>query len=462
MRRPFRPRSIALAALCLGVLPACDGKPPAAKLSPSPSPAAAKNPAPTPISPPPATPKPVVTPTASPAPSSPPVLVPAKASPTASPKPRPTPDSARAAEPRAPASNDWHVVSMEGRRYVPVADVAAFYRMGIAASDARSFRLTGPNRVIVGRAGASEVLINGVKYVTCFPTRTRGSTVYLSAMDVTKIVEPIMRPGKIKGAQPIRAVVLDAGHGGHDSGAVGRYGREKDFTLDVVLRTRALLLKAGFQVKTTRVSDVFIPLEDRAAYGRGFPGAVFVSVHFNKSNASPTGTGIETYALAPRGVPSMDEGSLRYSDFRENPGNVNDARNVALAAAIHSMLMRNVPLPDRGIKRARFLVLKNNHVPAVLVEGGFVDNARDARYIASVDYRQRLALSIAQAVTAYARTVNGTGTPSAVVTVNPPEPGTTPAPLSEDTFGPAAAGEGEKKAAPTATPWKVDRLGTEP
>lgn len=378
---------------------------------------------------------------------------------TVTPTPRPSPSPARVSESEVkPVVNDWHVVTIEGRRYVPVADVAAFYRMRVLASDPKGFRLSGPNRLIVGRAGATAVLINGVKYVTCFPLRSRGNSVYLSAMDVTKIIEPIMRPGKIKGAQPIRTIVLDAGHGGHDSGAVGRYGREKTFTLDVVLRARALLLKAGFQVKLTRAGDVFVPLEDRAAYASRFPGSIFISVHFNKSNGSPTGTGIETYALAPRGVPSMDEASLRYSDFKEHPGNANDARNVALAAAIHSVLMRNVPVPDRGIKRARFVVLKNNRVPAVLVEGGFVDNARDARYIASTDYRQRLALSIAQAVTAYARAVNGSGTPSAVVMVDPVAPGSTPAPLAEDTFEEFR----EERARPTATPWKVDRLGVEP
>ena len=318
----------------------------------------------------------------------------------------------------------WNIVKFDQRNFVPISDVAAFYRMAQTVSDGSSFRLTSANRVIEGKADASEVRINGVKYVTCFPPRSRGDMVYVSAMDVSKIIEPVMRPGKIQGAKPITTIVLDAGHGGHDSGAVGLLGREKQYTLDVVLRARALLLKAGFQVKMTRASDVFIPLEDRAAFANRFPDALFVSVHFNKSNTYG-GTGIETYALAPRGVPSMDEGSLRYSDFKQNPGNARDAENIALAAAVHSAMCRHLPVPDRGIKRARFAVIKYLKIPGVLIEGGFVDNAYDARLIDTAEYRQRIAQSILDAASAYTRAVGrGAPQPSPDVT---PEPAPTPA-----------------------------------
>lgn len=330
----------------------------------------------------------------------------------------------------------WNVVKIDGRRYVPVADVANFYRMARVASDKDSFRLASVSRVLEGRAGTSEVRINGVKYVTCFPLRSRDGSVHVSAMDVTKIIEPIMRPGKIKGARPIRTIVLDAGHGGHDSGAVGRLGREKAYALDVALRARSLLMRAGFQVKMTRVADVFVPLEQRAAFANRHPDALFVSIHFNKSRGG--GTGIETYALAPRGVPSMDEENLRYSDFKQNPGNARDPENAALAAAIHSAMVRSLRMPDRGIKRARFLVIKNVTIPGVLLEGGFVDNTFDARQIATADYRQRFAQAIADGVKAYTRTVSGAAPqPSSVITVD--------APLAEDA-------EEAPSPSPTASP----------
>jgi N-acetylmuramoyl-L-alanine amidase len=117
----------------------------------------------------------------------------------------------------------------------------------------------------------------------------------------------------------------------------------------------------------------------------------------------------------------MDEASLRYSDFKLNPGNACDSQNIALAAAVHSALCRRLPVPDRGVKRARFAVIRNIRIPGVLIEGGFVDSAYDARLIATAEYRQRIAQSILDAVTAYTRAVSGAAPQSsAVITVKPP------------------------------------------
>lgn len=301
----------------------------------------------------------------------------------------------------------WNVIKVGGRRYVPISDVAKFYRLDEDKSDRKAFKLSANGREIRGTTGGRDLYINGVKYVLCFPMESRSGEVYLSAMDVTKIIEPILRPGKIKDVERIRTVVLDAGHGGHDSGATGPLGLEKAYALDVVLRAGELLKKEGYNVKYTRTKDVFVPLEERARFANKQKNALFFSVHFNKSNSS-SATGIETYALAPRGVPSMDEEHLSYSDFRENPGNAQDPQNIALAAAVHSAMVNNLRVTDRGIKRARFVVIKNIKIPGVLLEGGFMGNPRDSRLIASGDYRQRMAGSILQAVKAYTRSVNGT------------------------------------------------------
>ncbi len=300
----------------------------------------------------------------------------------------------------------WNVIKVGGRRYVPVSDVADFYRLSEDRTDRKKFVLSSKGREVRGTAGGRDLFINGVKYVLCFPMETRNNEVYLSAMDVTKILEPVLRPGKIKDAEKIHTIVLDAGHGGHDSGATGPLGLEKAYALDVVLRARELLIKEGYDVKTTRSKDVFIPLEDRARFANQFSNALFFSVHFNKSSSGGA-TGIETYALAPRGVPSMDEENLSYSDFKENRGNSQDSQNIALAAAVHSAMVNNLGLPDRGIKRARFVVIKAIDIPGVLLEGGFMNGSRDSRLIASGEFRQRMAASILQAVKGYTRSVSG-------------------------------------------------------
>src|SRR5690606_14214165 len=127
----------------------------------------------------------------------------------------------------------------------------------------------------------------------------------------------------------ITTVVLDPGHGGHDRGAQCVYGAEKMFTLDLALRAKKMLEAQGFRVVMTRTSDVFIPLEERVKIGNRYPDAIFVSIHFN-SSSNRAATGLETFTLAPRGVPSMGADGPMPSDFVQFPGNTRDAENIAL------------------------------------------------------------------------------------------------------------------------------------
>lgn len=300
----------------------------------------------------------------------------------------------------------WNVVQLEGRRHVPVEDVANFYKLNPPAIEGNAFTITGQGRTIRGKAGSREIWINNVKYILCFDVLSKGGTLLISAMDVTKIIEPVMRPGKIKNATAVRTVILDAGHGGHDGGARGPLGSEKEATLDVVLRAKRLLEENGYNVRMTRMTDVFIPLEKRPAMANKYPNAIFVSVHFNKSN-QVGGTGIETYALAPRGVPSMDEESLRYSDFKQYPGHARDAENIALATSMHSSMLRHLRLFDRGIKRARFVVIRDVQIPGVLLEGGFMNHPADSRQIASTEFRNAFARAVLEGVNRYRSAVAG-------------------------------------------------------
>jgi N-acetylmuramoyl-L-alanine amidase len=215
----------------------------------------------------------------------------------------------------------------------------------------------------------------------------------------------------------VRTIVLDAGHGGHDKGAWSPYGYEKDFSLDVVLRTKKLLQAQGYKVALTRSSDVFIPLHERAAFANQQQDALFVSVHFNSGGA---GTGLEVYTLAPRGVPSMMADGPSVSDLNPQPGNVNDAQNMALATASHAALVVRSRLYDRGIKRARFVVLREATIPAVLIEGGFLSNSFDAKIIAMPEYRQQMASAIVTAVNNYRRAVGNS--PQVVAADSSPVP----------------------------------------
>ena len=209
------------------------------------------------------------------------------------------------------------------------------------------------------------------------------------------------------GASSIRTVVIDPGHGGYDRGATSVYGCEANFALDTSLRLRELLLKRGFNVQMTRSTDVFIPLEERAAFANRFRDGIFVCIHYNAG--SDYGTGIETYTLAPRFVPSTGDDSPTASCLIPCAGNVEDPENMALATASHAALLSRLPMVDRGIKRARFCVLRLTTIPAVLIEGGFVSNVAEAARIATPAYRQAEAEAIALAIDNYraATAVNG-------------------------------------------------------
>ena len=298
---------------------------------------------------------------------------------------------------------DWTLIKHDGRDYVPVEDVAKFYSFTQADYSNDIVNLEGATLRMKGAVNARDFYLNGLKFILSFPIIKVDNKILMSRMDLSKLVEPVLRPVKIPTA-PAHTVVLDAGHGDFDQGAVSILGNEKDFALDVVERARDLLTKAGFNVRLTRSADVFVPLEDRTAFANRQSNAVFVSVHFNAGAREDAG-GVETYSLAPRGVPSTNSANLSLADFQPCVGNTRDPENIALATAMHTALITKLGVSDRGIKRARFVVLRDCNIPGVLIEGGFLTNAQDRVRIATPVYRQMLAQAILQGVLSYNRAV---------------------------------------------------------
>ena len=165
-------------------------------------------------------------------------------------------------------------------------------------------------------------------------------------------------------------VVIDAGHGGHDPGAVSRRGtREKDVNLDVARRLDRNLRAAGIKTVMTRNDDRFITLGNRTRTSNRYRNAVFVSIHFNSSRRR-SARGMETFYYHPYG--------------RKMAGYVQRSMTAVSSA------------PDRGVKHARFYVIRNNLNPAVLVECAFLSNWREDALARSSAYRQLMADSIAR------------------------------------------------------------------
>jgi N-acetylmuramoyl-L-alanine amidase len=173
-------------------------------------------------------------------------------------------------------------------------------------------------------------------------------------------------------SKTFKIVVVDAGHGGKDSGAYRRYGPpEKMVTLDVAQRLEKKLRESQLKTVMTRDSDVFIPLDDRVAIENRQKNAIFVSVHFNDSRRRGI-HGYETYYHSP------------------------DARE--LAERIQSKLMEIPHSANRGVRTANFRVLRNAVYPAVLVECGFLSNRAEGGQARDTEYRELLADKIAEAV----------------------------------------------------------------
>lgn len=169
-------------------------------------------------------------------------------------------------------------------------------------------------------------------------------------------------------------VVLDPGHGGHDRGCGIGYVFEKHLALDTARRVEELLRKAGLRVVMTRTRDVFIPLADRAAAGNRYGNAIFVSIHYNYARSG--GGGAETY--------------------------YHFSASHSLAAYIQAYMVQRTRMVNRGVKNARFHVIRNTtRNPAVLVECGFVSNATERARMLTGEFRARLAEGIAQGIVAY-------------------------------------------------------------
>jgi N-acetylmuramoyl-L-alanine amidase len=223
----------------------------------------------------------------------------------------------------------------------------------------------------------------------------------INALDLRKTVQPLLNVERTWPAKTNRIIVIDPGHGGEDAGTKSILGNryEKEFTLDWARRLASLLTAKGWEVYLTRAIDSELPLSNRVAVAEQHKADVFVSLHFNSAAPDKEQAGLETYCLTPTGMPSSlirgfdDDLRLVF------PNNSFDGQNLQLACDVHRALLRVNGNHDRGVRRARFpTVLRGQQRPAILIEGGYLSNPREARLIAEPGYRQKLAEAVASGI----------------------------------------------------------------
>lgn len=311
------------------------------------------------------------------------------------PEPRIAPPSARLSRPAAPAissrANPWISLSRWSRRngLGPVRETARVPRPTYAVTTSRGS--------FVVHLGSRVASWEGVEVLLGFAPRLINGQPCVRLLDLEKNLIPLMH-GFVLPTERHPVIVIDPGHGGHNTGthSVLTGVDEKVFTLDWARRLAPLLAAEGWKVYLTRTTDTDMSLSDRVAFATKHHADLFISLHFNSAAPSREQSGLETYCLTPQGMPSTLTRGYPDDISRVFPNNAFDRRNVELAFRMQQALL-GVVGKDRGVRRARFLgVLRGQECPAILIEGGFLSNPREARLIAQPAYQERLAQALAQ------------------------------------------------------------------
>ena len=298
-------------------------------------------------------------------------------------------------------------------------------RAGKSDEEARQSRPTPPRKLSPPPANSLIALAP--------PTElpANGHIVSRSRTSVSKPVTPAELPA---GGEPsmvrtlglkINRIVIDAGHGGHDSGTLGPGGiEEKDVVLDVALRLGALLKqRLGADVIYTRDTDTFIPLETRTEIANKAHADLFISIHAN-SSSDPTVRGVETYYLnfttsadalsvAARENAVSDQSIHQLSDLVKKialQDKISESRAFAsdVEQSLYDGLENGNPgLKDRGVKKAPFVVLIGANMPSILAEISFLTNPDDASELRRSRYRERIAESLYKGVARYVDSLGG-------------------------------------------------------
>ncbi|MEM9018493.1 MAG: N-acetylmuramoyl-L-alanine amidase [Verrucomicrobiota bacterium] len=312
-----------------------------------------------------------------------------------------------------PVEGAWKTVRLNEMSYVAVADFAEVFGMerGKSRRDKREIAYAGQFHRLMVKTGTREAIVDGVRHWLSFPVLSSGGKDYVSLADINATLGPAMSPASVKPLPKVKTIIFDPGHGGHDRGARSPYGDEKDYALDVVNRTRRILETKGVKVVQSRLSDFFVGLSERPSMTSNYPDPVFVSVHFNAASWRPSANGIEVYSLPPLGYPVTGKALEPALDRRQSNGDSLVPASFVFANTMQHTLLGKTGGFDRGVKRARYAVLRHAKVPAILIEGAFLTHSGEAKKVHSEQWREELSKAIAEGILAYMTLANETQLP---------------------------------------------------
>lgn len=287
----------------------------------------------------------------------------------------------------------------KGRRYLSLGTLGSTYGMS-RTGGSRTDIYKNRWHTLVFEHDSRKCSIDGVAIWLLRPVRKVMGSWAVYERDFACTIDPVLRPSGYLRRVSSSLVVLDPGHGGKDDGATGRRNvKEKLVVLDVAKRVERELKKHGIRVKKTRSQDVYPSLSERSAFAARAGASLFVSIHMN-STTNPSVGGSETYVMTPTGEDSTNSYGQAGTKTACR-GNRNDAANMLLGYRLQRALLKTAKRSDRGVKRARFKVLKDLSCPGALVEGAFVSNATEEGKMIDANFREAMAQGIATGIREY-------------------------------------------------------------
>jgi N-acetylmuramoyl-L-alanine amidase len=302
-----------------------------------------------------------------------------------------------------------------GQYYVPLVDFAR--ATGFSCyPEKRGDELVLQNRSVrmVFDVNSAQAQIAGTNVRLSFPVAAQSGQLLVSQLDIDTAIRPLLYPHRTYGAK-ITTICLDPGHGGKDSGnhVGGIFGHsEKTYTLALALELRRQLQAAGYRVILTRSKDVYVDLPVRPAIANRNGADLFISLHFNATPVDKTDiSGPETYCITPVGAPSSNAHG-ESGEFGSSVGlgataaNLDENKSLVLAYEMEKTLVTTLHANDRGVRRARFAVLRDTTMPAILIEGGYMTHPVESKKIYDAGYRSELAGAIVRGIQAYQRVMS--------------------------------------------------------
>jgi N-acetylmuramoyl-L-alanine amidase len=287
-----------------------------------------------------------------------------------------------------------------GRNYTSLADWAAANGLKLARMSEDTFVVAGRTTRLVFEKDSHAAEINGVKVALSFPVAMDKGVIYISQFDLVKTVGPLTSTPNAS-PKKLTTICLDPGHGGKDTGNRVGGRNEKTYTLLLAQELRDQLQKAGFRVFLTRSKDVFVDLPTRPALADQRKADLFVSLHFNGTPMDASRVnGVETYCITPYGAASSNAQGEGASHGPTVANGV-EKKSLWLAYQVQKSVTRNCGANDRSVRRARFAVLRDAEMPAILVESGYLSHPVEGRKIADPEYRRQIAAGIVKGIQGY-------------------------------------------------------------